>query len=142
VTLLATQLAIVTKLPLDIAAHQRFVSSPEAGARVLFLGAVRDNDAGREVVELEYEAHPSAEDVLRRIVAEFGVSPDVVALAVSHRSGRLAVGDLALVAAVAARHRREAFDICAELVDEVKRRLPIWKRQVFADGTDEWVNCP
>jgi molybdopterin synthase catalytic subunit len=142
VTILATQLAVVTKLPLDVAAHQRFVSSSEAGAEVLFLGVVRANAAGREVVELEYEAHPSAEDVLGRIVAEFAASPDVIALAVSHRSGRLAVGELALVAAVAAQHRREAFGACAALVDEVKRRLPIWKRQVFADGTDEWVNCP
>jgi molybdopterin synthase catalytic subunit len=54
----------------------------------------------------------------------------------------LAVGDVALVAAVATAHRQEGFDVCGRLVDEVKRRLPIWKRQVFTDGTDEWVNCP
>ena len=66
----------------------------------------------------------------------------MLALAVSHRVGHLDVGDVALVAAVAAAHRRAAFDACARLVDEVKARLPIWKRQVFADGTDEWVNCP
>ena len=63
-------------------------------------------------------------------------------MAVSHRVGRVAVGDVALVAAVSTAHRREAFDICARLVDEIKHRLPIWKRQLFADGTDEWVNCP
>jgi molybdopterin synthase catalytic subunit len=66
----------------------------------------------------------------------------VRALAVSHRVGPLAIGDVALACAVAAEHRKEAFAVCSELVDEVKRRLPVWKRQVFADGTDEWVNCP
>jgi len=63
-------------------------------------------------------------------------------LAVSHRVGVLAVGDVALVAAVSTAHRGEAFELCRRLVEEVKHRLPIWKRQVFADGSDEWVNCP
>jgi len=61
---------------------------------------------------------------------------------VSHRVGTLAIGDVALVAAVSTAHRQEAFAVCSRLVDEVKHRLPIWKRQVFTDGTDEWVNCP
>jgi molybdopterin synthase catalytic subunit len=93
-------------------------------------------------VSLEYEAHPTAEQVLTDIAEEFANDPEVLALAVSHRSGALAVGDAALVAAVATAHRGEAFAICARLVEEVKHRLPIWKRQVFADGSDEWVNCP
>jgi molybdopterin synthase catalytic subunit len=66
----------------------------------------------------------------------------VYAVAVSHRVGRLRVGDVALVAAVSTAHRAAAFAACARLVDEAKARLPIWKHQVFADGTDEWVNCP
>jgi molybdopterin synthase catalytic subunit len=66
----------------------------------------------------------------------------VHAVAVSHRIGTLAIGDAALVAAVSAAHRAEAFAACERLVELVKRRLPIWKRQVFPDGTDEWVNCP
>jgi molybdopterin synthase catalytic subunit len=65
-----------------------------------------------------------------------------VALAVVHRCGRLAVGDMALVAVVSAGHRAAAFAACADLVEEVKARLPIWKHQFFGDGTDEWVNCP
>ena len=73
---------------------------------------------------------------------EFAELPDVLAIAVSHRVGMLEVGDVALVAAVSTAHRGEAFEICGRLVDEVKHRLPVWKRQVFADGTDEWVNCP
>ena len=77
-----------------------------------------------------------------RSPTQFAAEPGVLAVAVSHRVGTLEVGDVALVAAVSAAHRGEAFDVCARLVDEVKHRLPVWKRQVFADGTDEWVNCP
>jgi len=91
---------------------------------------------------LDYQAHPSAGQVLREIAAEIAADEDVLGLAVSHRIGVLAVGDVALVAAVATAHRRAAFEVCSRLVEEVKHRLPIWKLQVFADGTDEWVNCP
>ena len=127
---------------LDVAAHERAVDDRAAGAVVVFQGVVREHDHGRDVVELEYQGHPSADAVLREIAAEFAAEPDVLAVAVSHRVGVLAIGDVALVAAVSTAHRREAFDACARLVDAVKGRLPIWKRQVFADGTDEWVNCP
>ena len=73
---------------------------------------------------------------------EIAADPAVYAVAVSHRVGVLRIGDVALVAAVSTAHRAAAFGACARLVDEVKARLPIWKRQVFSDGTDEWVNCP
>jgi molybdopterin synthase catalytic subunit len=66
----------------------------------------------------------------------------VRAVAVSHRVGALKIGDIALACAVSADHRREAFEACADLVDQVKLRLPVWKHQIFADGSDEWVNCP
>lgn len=134
--------ALISEEPLDVPAHERAAASPGAGATVLFTGVVRDIDHGREVRELEYHAHPSASDVLAQIVAEFEARTDVLGIAVSHRVGQLAIGDVALVAALSTRHRAEAFAMCAELVDEVKSRLPIWKRQVFDDGTDEWVNCP
>ncbi len=132
----------VSAEPLDVAAHEWSVAHPGAGARVVFCGVVRDHDSGREVVALEYQGHPSAGGILAEIVAEFRAEPGVLAVAASHRVGILAIGDVALVAAVATAHRREAFDVCARLVDEVKHRLPIWKRQVFSDGSDEWVNCP
>jgi molybdopterin synthase catalytic subunit len=132
----------VTAEPLDVAAHERAVGGPRAGAVVSFAGVVRDHDHGRTVTLLEYEAHPSAEGVLREVAAEIAADPKVHAVAVSHRVGKLAVGDVALAAAVASAHRAEAFAACARLVDEVKARLPVWKRQVFADGTEEWVNCP
>jgi molybdopterin synthase catalytic subunit len=132
----------VSAEPLDVAAHELAVDHPGAGAVVVFRGVVRDHDHDRTVVSLEYQGHPSAEQVLQDVVAEFAQDPAVLAIAVSHRVGVLGVGDVALVAAVATAHRREAFEICGRVVDEVKHRLPIWKRQIFADGTDEWVNCP
>jgi molybdopterin synthase catalytic subunit len=138
----AVRLVGVSAEPLDVARHEAAVDDAAAGARVVFCGVVRDVDGGRDVVELEYQGHPTADAVLREIAAEFGADPEVVAVAVSHRVGRLDIGDVALVAAVATAHRAEAFAICGRLVDEVKHRLPIWKRQVFADGSDEWVNCP
>jgi molybdopterin synthase catalytic subunit len=137
-----TRTATVTTDPLDVAAHEKAVADPRAGAVVVFQGIVRDHDHGRTVTGLEYEAHPTAADVLSAVAAEVAADPLVYGLVVSHRVGRLEVGDVALVAAVATAHRAAGFAACARLVDEVKARLPVWKRQVFDDGTDEWVNCP
>ncbi|GGM10293.1 molybdenum cofactor biosynthesis protein MoaE [Dactylosporangium sucinum] len=134
--------AVVTTEALDVSEHERAVGHRAAGAVVSFAGVVRDHDGGRGVLELEYEGHPTAGAVLAEIATEIGADPAVHAIAVSHRVGRLEIGDVALAAAVSTAHRAEAFAICARLVDEVKARLPVWKRQVFADGTEEWVNCP
>ena len=128
--------------PLSVDAHQAVVAGPASGAIVVFSGVVRDHDHGRAVVSLEYVEHPSAAEVLRACREEILADPLVHAVAVSHRIGQLQVGDAALVAAVSAAHRAEAFAACERLVDIVKERLPIWKRQVFPDGGDEWVNCP
>jgi molybdopterin synthase catalytic subunit len=136
-----TTTAAVTTEPLDVAAHERLVATAAAGAVVSFAGVVRDHDDGRGVLELEYEGHPSAERILAEVAAEIAADPLVYAVAVSHRVGRLEIGDVALAAAVSTAHRAAAFAACARLVDEVKARLPIWKRQVFDDGTEEWVNC-
>jgi molybdopterin synthase catalytic subunit len=132
----------VTAEPLDVREHELAVADRAAGAVVSFAGVVRDHDGGRGVVELEYEGHPSASAVLAEVAAEIAGDPAVRSLAVSHRVGRLEIGDVALVAAVSTAHRAEAFALCARLVDEVKARLPVWKRQVFTDGEEEWVNCP
>jgi molybdopterin synthase catalytic subunit len=132
----------VVDSPLDLAAHERAVADVRAGAVVSFQGVVRDHDHGRSVTLLEYEGHPGAVGVLREVAAEIAAGPDVYAVAISHRIGVLKIGDVALVAAVSTAHRAAAFVACGRLVDEAKARLPIWKRQVFADGTDEWVNCP
>jgi molybdopterin synthase catalytic subunit len=132
----------VTAEPLDLRAHEDAVTDRGCGAVVSFAGVVRDHDRGRDVVELEYVAHPSAARVLAELAAEVATKTDIEAVAVSHRVGTLAIGEAALVVAVAGAHRAEAFAAASLLVDEIKHRLPVWKRQVFADGTDEWVDCP
>lgn len=136
-------LAQVTETELSVTEHARLVRDAGAGAVVTFGGVVRDHDDGRSVTSLYYEGHPTAGDVLARVVAEVAAHRGGLrAVAVSHRLGALEIGDVALACAVAADHRAEAFAACAELVDEVKARLPVWKHQHFADGTDEWVNSP
>jgi len=127
--------------PISLAEHEELVAHHAAGAVVGFSGVVRNHDGGRAVTHLEYSAHPSAHQTLAEVVADVAARAEGVrAIAASHRIGHLEIGDAALVAAVAADHRRAAFEICALLVDEVKERLPVWKHQFFTDGTDEWVN--
>ena len=134
--------AVLTDQPIVLADHEDLVSRPAAGAVVGFVGMIRDHDHARDVLRLEYSAHPSAPGVLAEVVAEVAAqSPGVRAVAASHRIGVLEIGEAALVVAVAADHRQAAFSACAELVDAIKARLPVWKRQFFADGTDEWVGC-
>jgi molybdopterin synthase catalytic subunit len=132
----------VTGDPIDVGWHESAVAHPGAGAVVSFAGVVRDHDGGNAVTHLDYEAHPSAEAVLAEVAGAIAKDPAVYALAVSHRVGALEIGDVALAAAVSTAHRAEAFALCARLVDEVKARLPVWKHQIFDDGTDEWVNAP
>jgi molybdopterin synthase catalytic subunit len=132
--------ARLTDQPILLAEHEELVGHRAAGAVVGFVGMIRDHDGGRHVVRLEYSAHPSAADILAEVVAEVAAqSSGTRAIAASHRIGVLQIGEAAFVAAVAADHRQVAFATCAHLVDSIKARLPVWKRQVFADGTDEWV---
>ncbi|BBU21379.1 molybdenum cofactor biosynthesis protein MoaE [Mycobacterium xenopi] len=132
--------AALTEEPIFLAEHEELVSHQAAGAVVGFVGMIRDHDGDRQVLRLEYSAHPSAQQVLSEVLREVGEQcRGVRAIAASHRIGVLQIGEAALVAAVAADHRRAAFDTCAHLVDTIKARLPVWKHQFFADGTDEWV---
>ena len=133
--------ADVTEAPIAVEDVRALAADSAAGAVVTFSGDVRDHDHGRDVERLEYEGHPTAAAVIAEVAAEVALRHDVIAIAVSHRVGPLRIGDAALVAAVSAAHRGEAFAACADLVDEVKHRLPVWKHQVFSDGSDEWVNC-
>ena len=135
--------ALVTEEALSVEEHARLVEDDAAGAVVTFAGVVRDHDGGKGVRDLTYEGHPSAGDVIAEVVTELSARwTGVRAVAVSHRVGHLAIGDVALACAVAAEHRGQAFSACSDLVDEVKARLPVWKHQHFTDGTDEWVNSP
>ncbi len=133
--------AAVTTETLRLTEHEQLVAYPAAGAVVGFSGVVRNHDGGREVLRLEYSAHPHAEQILFEVLADVAAGASGVrAIAASHRVGSLQVGDAALVAAVSADHRAAAFSTCARLIDTVKERLPVWKHQFFADGSDEWVN--
>lgn len=132
--------AAVTEQPIELAEHEDLVGHRAAGAIVGFVGMIRDHDQGRQVKRLEYSAHPSAQQVMADVLAEIAErAVGVRALAASHRIGVLHIGDAALVAAVAADHRREAFEACALLVDTIKARLPVWKHQFFSDDSEEWV---
>lgn len=124
--------------PIDTGAIEDFVMDAGSGALVTFRGIVRNHDHGLTVSALEYSAHPDATRFLveccETIAAETGLR-----VAAVHRIGSLAVGDVALVAAVAAAHRGQAFAACERLVDLIKLTVPIWKRQHLADGATEWV---
>ncbi len=136
---MTVRLAAISAEPLDLDAHLAAVDDPAMGAETTFVGRVRDHDqdAATAVVALEYTAHPDAEAALRAL-AERAVGDTGAIVAVSHRIGRLAVGDAAVVIAVAAAHRGEAFAVCRAVIEAIKAELPVWKRQVEADGTTAW----
>jgi len=113
-----------------------------SGGITLFVGAVRDHDQGKGVTGLEYSAHPSALDRLREVCDEIAEKYDVQAVAAVHRVGVLALGDAAVVVATSAAHRGEAFEASRALIDRLKETVPIWKHQLFDDGSDEWVGTP
>lgn len=135
------RLAAVSTEPLDVAAHLAAVADPRSGAVATFVGQVRDHDPGveGEVAALEYSSHPDAPAVLARLADDAAARDGVLGVAVSHRVGRLAVGEPAIVVAVATAHRALAFEVCSALVEAVKAELPVWKREVLADGSHVWV---
>ena len=115
------------------------VADPRAGGTTLFAGAVRNDDGGRSVDRLAYSAHPSALAKLEEVAREVAAGIPVVAVAAVHRVGDLVIGDLAVIVAVSAVHRGEAFEASRLLIDRLKHEVPIWKHQAFTDGTAEWV---
>ena len=131
-------LASISAAPLAREPFESFVLDSANGALVTFCGIVRDHDHGLAVTIHDYQAHPDAtrflEECCRQIAASFGLR-----VAAAHRVGSLQVGDTALIAAVAAPHRAEAFEACEQLVELIKKQVPIWKRQHLADGATEWV---
>ncbi|GAA5104622.1 molybdenum cofactor biosynthesis protein MoaE [Nocardia iowensis] len=133
------RLSRISTRPLDPAEVESAVIGSHFGAAVVFTGRVRDHDGGQAVSALEYTAHPEAERFLRNICGEVA---DVSGLPVAalHRVGGLRIGDVAIVVAVAAPHRAEAFATCLALVERIKHEVPIWKRQLFAEGLSKWVN--
>ena len=138
----AVRLAAISDQPLSVDDVTASLDDPAAGGLVLFVGRVRDHDGGKDVTALSYSAHPSALDRLIEVCEKVAASYDVRGVAAVHRVGDLAVGDLAVVVATTAGHRGSSFDASRALIDTLKAEVPIWKHQVFSDGTEEWVGAP
>ena len=159
--------AVLSAEPISVDQAIAAVESDTAGAVVSFSGVVRNHDGGKPVQRLSYSAHPTAHQVMADVVAQLvaeqaagtaaagtaagtetatGAAADSttarpVRIWVAHRIGMLEIGDPALVCAVSAAHRGQAFEVCSELVDRIKAQVPIWKEQFFTDGTVEWVGA-
>ena len=138
--------AVLSSEPISVDQAILAVESDTAGAVVSFSGVVRNHDGGKAVDRLSYSAHPTAHQVMSDVVAQLvaehsGEADQPVRIWAAHRIGLLEIGDPALVCAVAAAHRGQAFAVCSELVDRVKEQVPIWKEQFFSDGTVEWVGA-
>ncbi|MFH5880618.1 molybdenum cofactor biosynthesis protein MoaE [Arthrobacter sp. NA-172] len=138
--------AILSAEPISVDQAIMAVESETAGAVVSFSGVVRNHDGGKPVDRLSYSAHPTAHQIMADVVAQLvaehsGEASRPVRIWAAHRIGMLEVGEPALVCAVAAAHRGQAFAVCAELVDRIKAQVPIWKEQFFSDGTVEWVGA-
>ncbi|MFL5493229.1 MAG: molybdenum cofactor biosynthesis protein MoaE [Gemmatimonadales bacterium] len=133
-------MAFLTPDPIELAPLMAAVESPERGAIACFLGVVRNHHRGRDVERLHYSAYgPMAEAECGRIVAE-AESRWRVAVVLRHRTGRLEVGETAVAISAASAHRDEAFAACRWVIEEVKRCVPIWKQEFYADGTVAWVD--
>jgi len=132
--------ALVTEKPIVMQSLNDSVKTIQAGAVATFSGDVRDNDADKAVTSLTYEVHPTAQRVIEEITQRIAAKHDVLGVAVAHRYGPIPIGETAFAVVVSAVHRGPAFAACEEIVTTVKTDLPIWKYQVFADGTTEWVN--
>jgi molybdopterin synthase catalytic subunit len=129
----------LTSEPLDPQRAAELVRRDEAGAVVVFLGVVRNHNQGRRVLYLEYDAYPEmAQQVMQELAQEAKSRWPIAEVAVFHRTGRLEVGETSLVVAVSSAHRAEAFQAAHWLVDRLKERAPIWKKEVF-EGGEEWI---
>ncbi|MBB6344831.1 molybdenum cofactor biosynthesis protein MoaE [Nonomuraea muscovyensis] len=127
--------------PLSVDEVLSAVGDHAAGGTTIFVGTVREQDHGKPVTRLSYSAHPSATGELRRVAEKVAADFPVTALAAVHRVGDLELGDIAVIVAVACPHRDEAFRASRTLIDDLKAEVPIWKHQVFADGSSEWVGA-
>lgn len=126
---------------IDYAALTESVRSDQAGAVVLFLGTVREMTDGRQTVALDYDAYPQmAEAKMAGLEAEARERWPVVEAAIVHRLGHLELGDISVAVAVSAPHRNQAFEAGRFLIDELKIRVPVWKKENWADGSTEWVH--
>jgi molybdopterin converting factor subunit 1 len=130
---------LVTEQPLDVQALHDLVLCPQAGAVSLFVGVVRDNNLGRQVDYLEYEAYPPmAVKKMRQIAAEVAERWTVSDVAMQHRTGRLQIGEASVAIAVSSPHRKEGIEACHYAIDRLKQIVPVWKKEVWTDG-ESWI---
>ncbi len=132
----------ITGTAIDASSLMDGLRDARAGACVAFEGRVRDQNDGRAVRAMDYEAYvPLAEREGGKILLEAREKFQVIGAACVHRTGRLGLGDIAVWVAVTAAHRAAAFEACRYIIDETKARVPIWKKEHYADGATEWINC-
>jgi MoaE-MoaD fusion protein len=131
----------IGRAPIDVAALERAVADPAAGAIVTFAGTTRIDNAGRRVLRLEYEAYePMALSEMRKLAREAGERWKIVRIAIQHRVGLVAIGETSVAIAVSAAHRAEAFEACRFAIDRLKEIVPIWKKEYF-EGGEVWIGC-
>jgi molybdopterin synthase catalytic subunit len=129
----------VTNQPIDLNELVRFVTDPEAGAVGTFIGTTRNNNEGRKVIALDYEGYPEmAEKELRRIGEDAKTKWPICRMAISHRLGPVQIGEASVIIAVSSAHRDAAFAACRFAIEEIKKTVPIWKKEVF-EGGEVWI---
>ena len=138
----AVRLVDLRETPLDVAEVVAALDDDAAGGLTLVVGRVRAHDGGRAGAGLDDSAHPSALQRMREVCERVAEEYDVHGVAAVHRTGTLAIGDVAVVVATTSAHRGEAFAASKALIDTLKAETPIWKHQRFGDGSDEWVGTP
>ncbi|HEX3254303.1 MAG TPA: molybdenum cofactor biosynthesis protein MoaE [Gaiellaceae bacterium] len=129
----------LTEEPIDLAAVVAEVEDERAGAIATFVGTVRAESRGRQVVRLEYEAYEAmAEEVMTNLAAELRARYDLCAVAITHRTGTCEIGEASVAIAVSAAHRQAALDACRDAIDTLKETVPLWKKEVY-EGGEEWI---
>ena len=132
--------AAIVREPIDPAHVLSLIGADQDGASLLFLGVVRDHNDGRSVGGVRYDAYEEmAARVLSEIVEEAARSADTDRVAAVHRIGELQVGEVSVAIAVSSPHRAEAYDASRYIIEEIKKRLPVWKKERYSDGTEQWV---
>lgn len=132
----------ISEIPLDIEFLKNKLNNPKAGGYVSFEGWIRNHNEGKDVLRLEYEVYEKmsvkeAEKIFKEAAEKF----NIVDISCAHRKGLLEIGDIAVYVGVVSIHRGDAFKACEYIINQIKIRLPIWKKEYYKDGITEWVNC-
>lgn len=130
----------LTRSPIDLAGLTAEIAGPADGGVASFIGLVRDHQDGRGVLRLEYSAYEPMADAEIAVIVREAELRWPVRIAVRHRVGSLEIGDIAVAVVAASAHRAPAFEACRYVIEEVKRRVPIWKKEFYADGSVGWVD--